>query len=142
MYGIRMVGSWVLALFLAVMFVLISWEILFPDTPEANVVFPTLVAYSGITLWEPTGRFIVGLAHPIVALIVFIPWTRKLGAILSVVLSGGALAAHALWLGTELPVSLDAPDGETDGGILFYLAISLFVASIALWIVHPRKHKH
>ena len=31
---------------------------------------------------------------------------------------------------------------ETDGGVLFYLAISLFVASIALLIIHPRKHRH
>ena len=142
MHGIRMLGSWILALFLAVMFMLIANEILFPDAPEENVVFPSLVAYSGMSLWEPTGRFIIGIAHPVAALLLFIPWTRRLGAIFAIVLSGGALAAHVLWLGTELPVTLDSPAGETDGGVLFYLAISLFVASIALLIIHPRKHRH
>ena len=142
MYGIRMLGSWILALFLAAMFILIANEILFPDSPEENVVFPSLVAYSGMSLWEPTGRFVIGVAHPVAALLLFIPWTRRLGAIFAIVLSGGALAAHVLWLGTELPVTLDSPAGETDGGILFYLAISLFVAAIALLIIHPRKHRH
>lgn len=141
MYGMRMLGSWILALFLAAMFILIANEILFPDTPEENVVFPALVAYSGMSLWEPTGRFLIGIMHPIAALLLFIPWTRRLGAMFAILLSGGALVAHLLWLGTELPVQLDSPAGETDGGILFYLAISLFVASIALFIIHP-KHRH
>lgn len=142
MYGLRMLGSWILALFVAAMFMLIANEILFPDSPEENVVFPLLVEYSGMTLWEPTGRFLVGVAHPVAALLLFIPWTRRLGGILAIVLCVGALAAHGLWLGMELPVRLDSLEGETDGGVLFYLAISLFVASIALMIIHPRKHRH
>ncbi len=133
----RMMGSWVLALFLAVMFLWIADLSLFPPTDARNVVFPRLREASGIYLWEPTGRYVVGLAHVLAALLLIIPWTRRIGAILGFLIAAGAVAMHLLWLGIAIPI--ETGSATTDGGQLFYLALALAVASLILAVIHPGK---
>ncbi len=65
----RMLASWVLALFLAVMLLWIADQSLFPTSPAKNVVFPLLREKSDIYLWEPTGRYVMGVAHVLAALL-------------------------------------------------------------------------
>jgi len=135
MQGARLIGSWALALFLAVMFLWIADLSLFPPSEAKNVVFPLLAEESGIYYWEPTGRYVTGLAQVLAALLMIIPWTRRLGAILGFLIAAGAVAVHLLWLGMAVPV--EKGSATTDGGQLFYLAIALAVASLLLAFVHP-----
>ena len=135
MNGARLMGSWVLALFLAVMFLWIADLSLFPPTEAKNVVFPRLVEMSGIYLWEPTGRYVIGLAQVLAALLMIVPWTRRIGAILGFLIAAGAVAMHLLWLGISVPIEKGST--ATDGGQLFYLAIALAVASLMLAVIHP-----
>jgi len=133
----RMMGSWVLALFLAVMFVWIADLSLFPASEARNVVFPLLAEKSDIWLWEPTGRYVTGLAEVLAALLLVIPFTRRIGAILGFLIAGGAVAAQIVWLGMAVPVEQGSK--TTDGGQLFYLALALAVASLLLIFIHPGK---
>jgi hypothetical protein len=136
MRTIRTMASWVLALFLAVMFLWIADLTLFPPTPGKNVVFPLLAETSGIYLWEPTGRLAVGVLQAFAAVFLIPPWTRRFAAILTFLISAGAVAVHVLWLDVAIPTEFGAT--TTDGGQLFYLAIALMVASLVLVLVHPR----
>ena len=138
MNGARLMGSWVLALFLAVMFLWIADLSLFPPSEARNVVFPRLVETSGYYLWEPTGRYVVGIAHVVAAVLMIMPWTRRVGAILAFLIAAGAVAIHLLWLGISIPVEKGST--TTDGGQLFYLAIALAVASLMLAVIHPASN--
>ena len=133
----RTIGSWVLGLFLAVMLVWIADLSLFPATDARNVIFPMLADKSGYYIFEPTGRYVVSLAEVLAALLLILPWTRRLGAILAFLIAGGAVAAHIMWIGISIPVETGSK--TTDGGQLFYLAIALAVASLLLIFVHPGK---
>jgi hypothetical protein len=130
----RMMLSWVLALFLAAMFLWIADQSLFPGEGK-NIVFPMLAEKSEYYMFEPTGRFAVSVLEAAAAVLIFVPWTRRLGAILGVLIAAGALAAQFAWIGMALPT----PDGKTDGGGLFYLTTGLLAASLVLAVIHPGK---
>lgn len=151
MRELRLMASWVLALFLTAMFLWIADLTLFPPTESKNVVFKILAEKSGIALWEPTGRFVVGCADALAALLIFVPWTRRIGAVLAALISAGAVAMHLTWLGRELPVEraqglptatqLKNAITGTDGGQLFYLALALLAAAVLLIVIHPGKSR-
>ena len=143
----RHIVSWVLALFLIAMFVQATIHPLpnppegmvkFFDPPGENIVFQTIAAKSGISLYEPAGRVVVGLLELVAALFLILPMTRRFGAFMSAGVLGGAVAMHlSPWLGREVPVSLDPQNTATDGGMLFMLAIVMLVSSLLLMVVHP-----
>jgi hypothetical protein len=140
----RMIGSWILALFLTVMFLWIADQSLFPGDGR-NVVFPTLAEKSGYYLFEPTGRYVMSLLEVIAAILIFIPWTRRLGAGLAVLVTAVAVGVHLTpWLGIQVPLSAAAEGAAapTDGGQLFYLSLGLLVASLVLFFVHPGKSQN
>jgi len=139
----RVIASWALALFLAAMLLWIADQSLFPNEGR-NVVFPTLAEKSGYYLLEPTGRYVVSLLEVLAALLMILPWTRRIGAGLAVLVTAAAVGAHLTpWLGIQVPISAaPAADGAvtpTDGGQLFYLSLGLLVASLVLFFVHPGK---
>lgn len=152
MTAMRHLGSWALALFLIFMFLQATIHPL-PNPPEGsvklfdpagqNIVFATLAAKTQIALFEPTGRVIVALAELLAAILLLLPFTRRLGAILSFLILAGAVSFHLMpdVLGREVPVSL-ASDAATDGGQLFALAIAMLAASMLLFVVHPRRRKN
>lgn len=135
MRSARMMMSWVLALFLAVMYLWIADLTLFPVEPSKNVVFPSLAAESGFALWEPTGRLVVGALDVLAAVLLILPFTRRLGAVLALLIALGAVAVHVLWLGLSVPMEIGST--ETDGGQLFYLALAMAAAAGLLIFVHP-----
>ena len=152
MRSIRIVLSWLLALLLIAAFVqsnlyplgspdAVSGQIKLWDKPGENIVFQTLANNSGYALFEPAGRFVTGIVELTAAFFLLLPWTRRFGAIIASVVMAAATALHmSSWLGREVPLSLDVP-GETDGGLLFMLAITMLVASFLLVIIHPGKRE-
>ena len=151
MTAMRHLGSWALALFLIFMFLQATIHPL-PNPPEGsvklfdpagqNIVFATLAAKTQIALFEPTGRVVVALAELLAAILLFLPFTRRLGALLSFLVLAGAVSLHLMpdILRREVPLSL-VPDAPTDGGQLFALAIAMLAASMLLMVVHPRRRK-
>jgi uncharacterized membrane protein YphA (DoxX/SURF4 family) len=75
---------------------------------------------------EPYGRIGIGVIELVSAILILIPKTVWLGSLLSLGIISGAILMHLTGLGIEI---------NGDGGILFYMAILVFVLSfILLWV--------
>ena len=75
---------------------------------------------------EPYGRIIIGIFELIAAILILIPKTVWLGALLTLGIISSAILMHLTNLGIEI---------NGDGGKVFYMAIIVFVLSlIVLWI--------
>ncbi|MDJ0922604.1 MAG: hypothetical protein QNI84_15860 [Henriciella sp.] len=146
----RSIGSWALALFLIFMFVQATihplpnppiGQVKLFDAAGENIVFATIAANTGIALVEPTGRVAVAVAELLAALLLLVPWWRRVGAVLAFLVLAGAVAVHLMpdVLGREVPLSLVPGETATDGGQLFALAIAMLAASALLIFVHPGK---
>ena len=88
----------------------------FTAAPESVYIFTTL----GM---EPWGRIGSGIAELIAVVLLLVPRTVPLGALLSLGVISGALGAHVTRLGIEV---------KGDGGELFYLAVVVFLASAGI----------
>jgi hypothetical protein len=143
MAAFRLIASWVLALVLIAFFLHVTlhpWPdptpgyVKFYDAPGDHVVFSAIAAGSGITLFEPAGRFVAGVLELLAALLILIPISRRAGAGLAALLLGAGVAIHlSPWLGRELPL----PEGGTDGGTHFLVYVVFLVFSLLLMVVHP-----
>jgi len=143
MTSFRIVASWLLALALIAFFLHVTlhpWPdptsgyVKFYDAPGDHILFNALAESSGITLFEPAGRFASGVLELIAALLILIPLSRRVGAGLAVLLLGAGVALHlSPWLGRELPL----PEGGTDGGAHFLVYVIFLALSILLLVVHP-----
>jgi hypothetical protein len=146
MHEARTLGSWVIALFLVVMLLWISAELLAPQPPARNHLFEVFREASGIAYFEPSGRFAFGVLAALAALLILVPVTRRAGSILSTLLLGllAVLVGQLMMLGVPLPVDQIAEGGalatvETDASALFYLVAGLLAVSLALVFVHPGR---
>lgn len=141
----RTLASWVIALFVTVMLLWMAAEALAPQPPAKNHLFEVFRESSGIAYFEPLGRFAFGVLEVLVALLVFTPVTRRVGAILAtlLLLGLGALVGQLMMLGIQVPVDAIGEAGvvttSTDPSGLFYLVGGLLAASVALIFVHPGK---
>ena len=90
----------------------------FTGAPESIHIFETL----GL---EPVGRIGSGIAELIAVVLLLIPRTTGLGALLGLGVMGGAIMSHLTKLGIEV---------QGDSGLLFGLAIVTFVCcAILVW---------
>lgn len=92
----------------------------FSAAPESVYIF----TQAGM---EPWGRIGTGVAELVASVLLLIPRTIVLGALISVGLMLGALATHLLILGIEV---------QGDGGQLFAYAIMVLIASALLLLLH------
>ena len=91
----------------------------FTAHPDSVYIFETV----GM---EPIGRIGIGIAELISAILILIPRTVWLGALMTVGILAGAVMMHLTKLGIEV---------HDDGGSLFYLGIfTLLLGAIILWI--------
>jgi uncharacterized membrane protein YphA (DoxX/SURF4 family) len=91
----------------------------FTAAPESVHIFSTL----GL---EPVGRIGSGIAELLAAVLLLVPATALLGALLALGVIAGAIASHLGPLGIEV---------LNDGGLLFGLACVVFVSSAAVvWL--------
>lgn len=133
--------SWLLALFVAGVFLQAALAFKFADAPGENIIFATIAARSQIAFFEPGVRFLVGIAEVFAAALIIPPWTRRLGAVLAAGVLIGAIAFHlSPWLGIAVPTSL-ADNAPNDGGMLFFLACAALAASVANIFLTPSPAK-
>lgn len=91
----------------------------FTAAPESVHIFSTL----GL---EPAGRIGSGIAELVAAVLLLLPGTAALGALLALGVIAGAIASHLGPLGIEV---------LGDGGLLFGLACVVFLSSAAVvWL--------
>ncbi|GAB3717158.1 DoxX family membrane protein [Flavobacterium sp.] len=95
----------------------------FTGAEESVYIFTTL----GI---EPFGRIGSGIVELIASILILIPRTTLLGALLGLGTMLGAIFSHLFILGIEV---------KNDGGTLFILAIITFLCCLLL--IYNQKHK-
>jgi putative oxidoreductase len=91
----------------------------FTGAEESVYIFSTL----GI---EPWGRIGSGIAELAAAVLLLVPATVVIGAVLSAGVISGAIVSHLTVLGIEV---------QGDGGLLFALAVVVFVLSLAILLI-------
>ncbi len=122
MLNFLIIGVWILRL-LAAVILLQTLYFKFTAAPESIYIFSKI----GM---EPWGRIGTGIFELMAGILILIPATTALGALLAIALMSGAIFFHL----TKLGISV-----QNDGGQLFIYAVVVFVSSIALVIIY-RSH--
>ncbi len=118
--------SWALRLLVAgILFQTLFFK--FTAAPESVYIFKTL----GLKPW---GRIGSGIVELIAVILLLLPATVPLGALLALGVISGAIMSHL----TKLGIAVVNSDGSSDGGLLFGLALVVFVGSAALLWLHRR----
>ncbi len=114
--------SWVLQIIVAVI-LLQTLFFKFTGAEESVYIFSQLGA-------EPWGRIGSGVIELIAAILLLIPRTTTLGAILALGTISGAILSHLFKLGLVI---------KDDGGLLFGLALVVFFCSSLILLIHRRE---
>ena len=110
--------SWLLQIVVAVI-LLQTLFFKFTGAEESVYIFSTL----GL---EPWGRYASGVAELIAAVLLLAPGYAPFGALLSLGVISGAIVSHLTKLGIEV---------KGDGGLLFGLAVTVFVCSAIILLI-------
>lgn len=113
---------WILRLIAAII-LLQTLFFKFTASDESVYIFSTI----GI---EPWGRIGTGVAELIAALLLLIPRTTAIGALLAIGLMSGALFFHLTILGIEI---------KGDGGLLFIYALMVLICAAILLFVYQAQ---
>jgi uncharacterized membrane protein YphA (DoxX/SURF4 family) len=92
----------------------------FTAAPESVYIFTKVGA-------EPWGRIGSGVVELIAAILLIIPRTTWMGAVLAMGVMAGAIVSHLTILGIEV---------QGDGGLLFALALAVFLTSAVVLFIH------
>ena len=114
--------SWVLQVSVAAI-LLQTLFFKFTGAEESVYIFSTL----GM---EPFGRYASGLAELVASALLLIPGFAPYGALLSLGVISGAILSHLAVLGIEV---------RGDGGLLFALAVIVFIGSLAILALRWRE---
>ena len=136
--------NWVLPLYIAFVF-LQSLFFKFSGSEETVIIFNTIGTWM-LDIGLPQGfaegfsnygGTVTGIAELIAAILVLIPATRIWGAVAGLMIMSGAIFFH---LFTPLGVIrvVDAA-GNTDGGVLFFMACGVWLSSLALLYIDRQK---
>jgi hypothetical protein len=135
-----------LALTLWITFVFVqSLFFKFTNSPETQYIFGTLDGWAtGLGfpgLFTPDGLFsqyVIGSAELVASSLLLLSltsrlrWLRPVGALMALGVISGAILFH---LFTPLGVAVVNADGSSDGGLLFGMAVSVWLSAAALlWI--------
>lgn len=116
--------SWVLQIIVAVI-LLQTLFFKFTGAEESIYIFSTLGA-------EPWGRIGSGIVELIASVLLLMPRTVWIGALLSLGTITGAIMSHLTKLGIKLTA-------VGDNGELFALAVVVFIASAAILLIRRRQ---
>jgi hypothetical protein len=92
----------------------------FTGAEESVYIFSTIERFIEIGGVEPWGRIGSGVVELVASLLLLIPATASIGAVVAMAVMGGAIVSHLAILGIEV---------RADGGLLFALAVTAFLAS-------------
>jgi putative oxidoreductase len=95
----------------------------FTGAAESVYIFSTL----GM---EPWGRYASGVAELVASALLLIPGCAAFGALLAAGVISGAIVSHLTVLGIEV---------QGDGGLLFALAVIVFISSLAILALRWRE---
>lgn len=115
----KTVAAWLLRL-IAALIMLQTLFFKFSASPESVYIFSTV----GM---EPWGRLGSGVAELIASILLLVPRTTWLGALLGIGVMSGAIFFHLTKLGIEV---------QGDGGQLFIYALIVFVCCAILLFMH------
>ena len=118
------IWSWIFRVVIAII-LLQTLFFKFTGAEESKYIFTTLMGES-----EAVGRIGSGLVELVAVILLFIPQTTWLGAVLALGTMSGAIFSHL----TKLGISV-----KGDGGLLFGLAITVFVLSLAVLIFNRKE---
>ena len=125
--------KWVLCLYVAFVFVQ-SLFFKFTDAYETVYIFGVLGTWSGFDWFATYGAYGVGIVELIAAILLLINPVRLYGAFIASGVMVGAVFFHLFTpLGTHMPEFDDMGNiiGD-DGGLLFYNACGVLVASLVV----------
>jgi hypothetical protein len=117
-----LVASWILRIVAAVI-LLQTLFFKFTAAPESVYIFTKVGA-------EPWGRIGSGVVELIAAILLLLPRTAWLGAGIAMSVMAGAIVSHLTVLGLVV---------MNDGGLLFALALTVFVSSAVVLTLHRRE---
>ncbi|MFL6274400.1 MAG: DoxX family protein [Blastocatellia bacterium] len=110
--------SWVLQIAVAIiLFQTLFFK--FTGAEESKYIFTTVGA-------EPWGRIASGVLELIAVILLLIPSTVTLGALLALAAASGAIMSHLTKLGIVV---------RGDGGLLFALAVTIFISSMIILLL-------
>lgn len=116
------VASWILQIIVAViLFQTLFFK--FTGAEESKYIFSTL----GL---EPWGRIGSGAVELVAVILLLIPSTVTIGAVLALGTITGAIFGHLTKLGIVV---------QNDGGLLFALALTVFVSSAVILFLRRRE---
>ncbi|MEP6903064.1 MAG: DoxX family membrane protein [Actinomycetota bacterium] len=116
--------SWIFRIVIAII-LLQTLYFKFTGAEESKYIFTTLMGDN-----EAIGRIGSGIVELIATVLLFIPSTAWLGAVLALGTMSGAIFSHLTKLGVVV---------KGDGGLLFGLAITVFVLSLAVLFIHRKE---
>jgi hypothetical protein len=93
----------------------------FTYAPETQAIFGDRGGRPAATL--------VGMVELLCVVLLLVPRTAAAGAVLSLLVIGGAIFTHVTSLGIEV---VDPRTGEGDGGLLFALALAVATGSVVV----------
>lgn len=98
----------------------------FTGAEESRYIFTTLMGAE----FEAIGRIGSGIVELIAAILLVIPSKTWLGSGIALGTISGAIFSHLTMLGIEV---------QGDGGLLFGLAVTVFVLSAVVLLIHRRE---
>lgn len=116
------IASWILTLVVAI---ILLQTLFFKFTGAAESIY--IFEKTGL---GDAGRIGSGIVEGIAAILILIPRTRAIGALLAFGTICGALFFHFTTLGIEV---------MSDGGTLFYLALTVWICSLILLMIHRKE---
>lgn len=119
-----LIVSWVCRVIVAIILVQTLF-FKFTGAEESKFIFATLMGAEN----EAVGRIGSGLVELVAVFLLLIPATAWLGAIIAFGTISGAIFSHLTKLGIEV---------KGDGGLLFSLAIIVFILSGLVLLIHRK----
>jgi hypothetical protein len=98
----------------------------FTGAEESVYIFSSVGRFVGVAAVEPWGRIGSGVIELMASILLLVPATASLGAVLTIGVMAGAVLSHLLILGIEV---------KGDGGLLFGLALAALTGSLVILVL-------